>query len=97
MSLLKSRQTQLSSLEREEKAADATMILNHPVFQEAMDAVYSRAEGILLTTDIGGLTASSAHAIMKAVKEIQNQLQAFIIDDKLSKKYPKKSGEVSND
>lgn len=96
MSLQQSKQTQLSSLEREEKAADATMILNHPVFQEAMDAVYSRAEGILLTADIGGLTASSAHAIMKAVKDIRSQLQSYITDDKLSRKFSNRSGGVSN-
>lgn len=83
----KDSKPRLNNFEVEEKATSATEILHHPVFQGAMDDIYSRAEGILLSADIGSLTASSAHAIMKAVTDIHKQLEEYVTDDKMRKKF----------
>ena len=77
----------LSSYQVEEKAGDAAAILHHPVFVDAMENVYSRAVGTLLAADIGSLTATQAHAMMKAVNEIQTQLKQYVDDHKLRQKY----------
>ena len=81
--------SRLSNLEVEEKAANAQVILNDSTFNGAMDDIYSRAEGILLDADIGSLTASAAHATMKAIKDIKNQLNQYIADNKIRQKYHK--------
>ena len=78
----------LSDHEVEEKSADAREILYHPVFKGAVEDVYSRAEGILLEAEVGSLTASAAHATMKAITDIRNQLEQYVNDYKMRKKYP---------
>lgn len=79
----------LSNLEVEEKAANAQAVLNDPTFISAMEDVYSRAEGILLDAEVGSLTAGAAHATMKAIKDIRNQLNQYIADHKVRQKYHK--------
>jgi hypothetical protein len=79
----------LSNLEVEEKAANAQAVLNDPTFINAMEDVYSRAEGILLDAEVGSLTAGAAHATMKAIKDIRNQLDQYIADNKMRQKYHK--------
>jgi len=54
-----------------------------------MDDIYSRAEGILLNAEVGSLTASAAHATMKAVRDIINQLEQYVADNKMRQKYHK--------
>lgn len=79
----------LSNLEVEEKASDAEHILQHYVFRGAMDDIYSRAEGTLLSAEVGSLTASAAHATMKAIADISKQLEQYIDDHKMRQKYHK--------
>jgi hypothetical protein len=73
----------------EDRAADSGEILRHPVFKQAMADVYSRAEGILLGADVGSLTASAAHATMKAITDIRHQLEQYVDDHKVRQKYHK--------
>ena len=87
--LQKPSKPRLSNLEVEEKANEAAHILQHPVFREAVDDIYSRAEGILLSAEVGSLTASAAHATMKAIADISRQLEEFINDHKMRQKYHK--------
>jgi hypothetical protein len=54
-----------------------------------MDDIYSRAVGTLLTAEVGSLTASAAHASMKATAEIRSQLNQYVTDHKLRQKYNK--------
>ena len=79
----------LSNLEVEEKAANSQALLNDPTFNGAINDIYSRAEGILLDADVGSLTASAAHATMKAIKDIRIQLNQYIDDNKMRQKYHK--------
>lgn len=61
--------------------------MNNPVFREALEDVYSRAVGTLLAADVGSLTASTAHASMKAIRDIENQLEDYVTDKKMRDKY----------
>jgi hypothetical protein len=79
----------LSQFETEEKAAEAEAILNHEVFEDAIDEVYSRAMNILIDADVGSLTASTAHATIKALEDIKDQLEQYITDRKMREKYGK--------
>ena len=79
----------LSNFEVEEKALEADTILHNPVFIEAIEQVYSRAVGTLLSADVGSLTATHAHGIMKAIVDIQAQLKEYIADHKVRQKYNK--------
>jgi hypothetical protein len=82
-------QPRLTNLEVEERAANSQSLLNNPVLTQAMDDIYSRAEGILLNAEVGSLTASAAHATMKAVRDIINQLEQYVADNKMRQKYHK--------
>lgn len=77
----------LSDYEVDERAAEARVILESPILKEALEDIYSRAAGTLVTSDIGSLTATQAHAIMKAIVEIRTQLEQFITEKKMREKY----------
>jgi len=79
----------LSEHEVDERAAEAQSILNNSVFTDALDDVYSRALGTLLNADVGSLTASTAHATMKAVRDVRTQLEQYVSDKKMRAKYSK--------
>ncbi len=79
----------LSNFEIEEKAIEAQELLNNSVLGEALDDIYSRARGTLMESDVGSLTAGSAHATMKAVISVRSQLEQYITDHKVRLKYHK--------
>jgi len=72
-----------------EKAAEAKALLHNSVLQEALTAIYSRATGTLAKEEVGTLTASAAHAMMKAVFDLKAQLEEYVDDDKVRQKYNK--------
>ena len=88
-SLFSQEKPRLSDFQIDERAAEARDILHNPVFQEAMDDIYSRAVGTLSNVEVGGLTATSAHATMKAIIDIKMQLEQYITDHKMRRKFPK--------
>ena len=73
----------------DERAAEAKAILDNPVFVKALDEVYSRELGILLNADVGSLTASTAHATMKALWKVRKQLEQYVTDQKMRQKFGK--------
>ena len=79
----------LSDLEVDERAAEAQSLLDNPVFAEALNDIYSQALGTLLNSDVGSLTASTAHATMKAIRDVRVQLELYITDKKMRSKYGK--------
>jgi len=85
----KAEPPRLSNHEVQEKAGRAEDLLASDTFNSAMNEVYSRAAGTLVNADIGSLTATGAHATMKAIVDIRNQLQDFINDHKMRQKYNK--------
>jgi hypothetical protein len=72
-----------------EKASEAQTLLTNPVLQSALIDIYSRAAGMLVEAEVGSLTASAAHAMMKAALDIQKQLEEYVNDDKVRQKYNK--------
>ena len=72
-----------------EKAEKAKAVLDSEVLHDALLDIYSRASGTLLDAEVGSLTASSAHAMMKSVLDLQLQLEQYISDDKMRQKYNK--------
>jgi hypothetical protein len=83
------QKSRLSNFEVEEKAAAAEGLLNSPVFKSAIDDIYSRALGTLISGDVGSLTAGQAHAMLKAITELKAQLEQYIADHKVRQKYNK--------
>jgi len=73
----------LSSIEVEERAASARAIINDPVFQDAFDMLHSQYLGILLQADVGGLTASTAHASIKVLHDVRSAFESMILDKKM--------------
>lgn len=74
----------LNPLELEERAATARDILNNPIFREVLASMHSRQVGILEGADVGSLTASTAHAMMKAIGELRSELESIVTDKKIS-------------
>ena len=86
-----SERRRLRSDEIDERAAEAKAILDNPVFKEACGEAYSRSITELLNADIGSLTASTAHATMKAITTVQKQLEQYVTDQKMKHKFNSKS------
>ena len=77
----------LSDHEIDERAAEAQSLLDNSVFADALDDVYSRALGTLLNADVGSLTATTAHATMKAIRDVRSQLEQYVSDKKMRAKF----------
>ena len=79
----------LSNLQVDERAAEAQGLLDNSVLKDALNDVYSRALGTLLNADVGSLTASTAHATMKAIRDVKKQLEDYITDKKMRERFNK--------
>jgi len=88
-SLSRPQKSRLSDLQVDERAAEAQELLNNSVFKSALDDVYSRATGTLLNADVGSLTASTAHATMKAIRDVKKQLEDYVNDKKMRDRFGK--------
>ena len=77
----------LSDHEIDDRAAEAQSLLNNSVFVDALDDVYSRALGTVLNADVGSLTATTAHATMKAIRDVRSQLEQYVSDKKMREKF----------
>lgn len=75
---------QRTRFEIEERRCDAEALLNNPMFQEAMQGIWDAAIQKLLIAPIGDLTATQAHATMRAIDEIRNHLKSVVNDDKMA-------------
>ena len=84
---LTSKKKNLSQLEIDERAAVATDFLNNKVIQEIFDDMRSRQVGILYEADVGSLTASTAHAMLRAIEALRGELESVITDKKMHEKF----------
>lgn len=71
-------QYKLSPEEIEERAAEARHLMNSKVLKEAFEAAQQECMRELIQADVGSLTAATAHARMKALDGVLQQLQVFI-------------------
>lgn len=79
----------LSSYEADERAAEAVSLLVNPVLTQAFNDIYSRAVTDLLGAGVGSLTATAAHASMKAIQDLRKQLEQYVTDGKVRQKFNK--------
>lgn len=77
----------LSNFEVQERATNAQALLHDPTFREALQAIYSEAQGTLVNAEVGSLTATQAHATMKAITGIRDKLSQYMTDHKMRQKY----------
>ena len=72
---------ELTGGEREELVADAKATLASKameyVFEQAKEEYYQQ----LIQAEVGGLTASTAHASMKVLEEVRARLQSIVDND----------------
>lgn len=76
----------LSDIEVDERATEAVFLLEHPLLQECMENIYSRYITALQNADINTLTATTAHAMIKAVGELRSELTSILTEQKLRSK-----------
>jgi hypothetical protein len=76
-------------MELEERAASARALLSDPIFRDVLDTMYSRHIGILAGADIGSLTASAAHAMLRAINELRSELESIVTEKKMHDKFHK--------
>ena len=73
-----------------ERAEQAQALLDNPLLKEAFVALKERYYSSLIQAEVGTLTASTAHASMKVLEDVQNQLKSVINDDKLASRNPRR-------
>lgn len=88
-SLDRPKKPRLSDLQIDERAAEAQELLDSSVFKDALEDVYSRALGTLMNADVGSLTASTAHATLKAIRDVRSQLEEYVSDKKMRDRFGK--------
>jgi len=64
--------------EIEERAAEARNLLNSPVLKQAMEDTRQEYLRQLIQADVGSLTAATAHASMKVLEGVLQQLQVYV-------------------
>lgn len=70
--------TSQSREEIEEKAAAARDVLGSSIFKEAFENLRAAYIQQLVLEPVGSLTASTAHASIKVLEDVKNELQIFI-------------------
>lgn len=75
---------QLSAIEIEERAAEARNILNSPTMKSIWEELQAEYTEQLIQAEVGGLTASTAHASMKVLRDVQSRLQTYVTDQQFN-------------
>lgn len=71
-------------------AADARALINSEIFDRAMKALEVRYMKELVQAPLGDLTATAAHARLKAIQDIRMHLNSYSTDEKMFNR-PKRS------
>jgi ABC-type microcin C transport system duplicated ATPase subunit YejF len=70
-------------MEIEERAAEARNIINSPTMQAVFEELNAEYTEQLIQAEVGGLTASTAHASMKVLRGVQMRLQSYVTDQQI--------------
>jgi hypothetical protein len=75
----------LSPFDIEERASEARAILASPAMKYAFAELEAEYLNQLIQAEVGGLTASTAHASMKVLRDVQSRLETFITEEKMQR------------
>lgn len=75
-----------SSYDLDERAAEATFIINHPLLKEAIDALRARYVDEIAAALTGSQDMISAHAKLKVLQEVHSHIKSIIDDKKMADK-----------
>lgn len=75
-----------SEYEIDERAAEATFLINHPLMREAFDMLHSVYVNEMTATQPGGPESVAAHAKVKVLQEVELAIRSIIMDKKLADK-----------
>ena len=75
-----------SPLDIEERAAEARALQNNSVLKEAFANVREEQLRILIQEPVGSLTAGAAHATVKALDGVLQQLQSIVNEALMQRK-----------
>ncbi len=70
-------------LARDERAADAKELLDHPLLQEVMEKLEADATAILIAAGPGSPNALSNHYRIQAIRAIRAELISMVEDPKM--------------
>lgn len=73
----------LTLYEQQERAADARACLNSKAVADAFDDIRDEYLNELIQAEVGGLTAASAHAKVKALADLRLRLQSYVTDEEM--------------
>lgn len=76
----------MSDFEVMERATDSIALNENPTFQQALIELRKRYYTELMEAGVGTLTATAAHAKLKALEDIPGQLKIFINDATMRRK-----------
>jgi hypothetical protein len=82
---------QLSDIQVDELAADATDILHSEVFLGAIGALRDRYMTTLLTCHVATAEANTAHASLRVLNDVVAELTSYVNAKKMRDKYPKRA------
>lgn len=72
---------ELTKYEQEELIADAKGALASKGVQYVFDELKEEYYQLLIQAEVGGLTASTAHASMKVLEDVRSRLQSIVNND----------------
>lgn len=78
--------TNLSPQQIEERAAEARALVNNPVLKEAFEKAKEEQVRVLIQAEVGSLTAGAAHATVKALDGVLQQLQVMVNEAAMQKR-----------
>ena len=81
-----------SSYEIDERAAEAQMLLAHPLIEEAMVTLHRDFMAVLIQSTLGSQEAMTAQAGLQVIQGIRAHLQSLITDKKVNDKRERSNG-----
>ena len=80
----------MSDYDLDERAAEATFLLNHPIFKEVFEILRHRYIEQISASFTGSNDMLSAHAKLRVLHEVQSSIEALINDKKMADKQGKR-------
>lgn len=82
-----------NNYELDERAAEATFLLNHPMLREVFEGLAERYMAQISASAVGSEDLMAAHAKFKVLHEVKSDLQGIVNDKKMADKRGIKYGQ----